>query len=84
MMVSDETRVVIDRAKRLYANRLRADLESLHMGRYVAIEPESGDHFLGDTFDEAVMAARTKYPSRLSYTLRIGQRAAFSMGGLQR
>ncbi len=83
-MVSDETRAVIDRAKRLYANRLRADLESQHMGRFVAIEPESGDYFLGDTFDEAVMSARTKYPSRLSYTLRIGQRAAFSMGGLQR
>ncbi len=83
-MVSDETRAVIDRAKRLYADRLRADLESQYMGRFVAIEPESGDYFLGNTFDEAVMAARIKYPSRLSYTLRIGKRAAFSMGGLQR
>jgi hypothetical protein len=83
-MVSDETRAVIDRAKRIYADRLRDDLESQHMGRFVAIEPESGDYFLADTFDEAVMAARTKHPSRLSYTLRIGQRAAFSMGGLQR
>ena len=83
-MVSDKTRAVIDRAKQLYANRLRADLESQHMGRFVAIEPESRDYFLGDTIDEAVMAARSKYPSRLSYTLRIGQRAAFSMGGLQR
>lgn len=83
-MVSDETRAVIDRAKRVYADRLRADLESQQMGRFVAIEPESGDYFLGDTFDEAVVAARIKYPSRLSYTLRIGQRAAFAMGGLQR
>ncbi len=83
-MVSDETRAVIDRAKRLYTDRLRGDLESQHMGRFVAIEPESGDYFLGDTFDEAVRSARTKYPSRLSYTLRIGQRAAFSMGELQR
>ncbi len=83
-MVSDETRAVIDRAKQFYADRLRADLESQQMGRFVAIEPESGDYFLGETFDAAVMSARTKYPSRLSYTLRIGQRAAFSMGGLQR
>ena len=82
-MVSDETRAVIDRAKRFYADRLRADLESQHIGRFVAIEPESGDYFLGETFDAAVMSARTKYPSRC-HTLRIGQRAAFSMGGLQR
>ena len=83
-MVSDETNAVIARAKRLYTEQLQAVLESRHAGRYVAIEPESGEYFLGDTFDEAVRSARTKYPSRLSHTIRIGQRAAFHMGGLQR
>jgi hypothetical protein len=83
-MVSDETQSVMERAKRLYAGQLQADLESRHMGRFVAIEPESGEYFLGDTFDEAVRAARTKYPSRLSHTIRIGHRAAFHIGGMQR
>jgi len=82
-MVSDKTKAVIDRAKHIYAQHLQADLESQHRGRFVAIEPESGDYFLGDTFDEAVKAARTKYPSRLSHTIRIGQRAAFHIGGLK-
>ena len=31
-MVSDKTSAVIDRAKRLYATRLRADQEPQHMG----------------------------------------------------
>ena len=31
---------------------------------------------------EAVKAARTKYPTRLSHTVKIGHRAAFHIGGL--
>ena len=81
-MVSAETRSVIDRAKQIYTNQLQSDLESQHMDRFVAIEPESGEYFLGDTFDEAVKSARTKYPSRLSHTIRIGHRAAFHIGVL--
>lgn len=83
-MVSAETRAVIDRAKRLYAERLQPLLEGQHLNRFVAIEPESGDYFLGDTFDEAVRSARARYPSRLSHTIRIGHRAAFHLGGWQR
>ena len=59
-MVSPDTRLVIDRAKRLYAERLQAELESQHRNRFVAIEPESGEYFLGDTFDEAVKSASAK------------------------
>ena len=82
-MVSAETRSVIERAKRIYADRLQAELESEHPGGFVAVEPDSGDHFLGDSFDEAVRAARAKHPARLSHTIRIGHRAAFHLGGLQ-
>ena len=83
-MVSADTKSVIERAKRIYAEQLRAVLEPLHLNRFVAIEPESGEYFLGDTFDEAVKSARAKHPSRLSHVIRIGHRAAFHMGGFQR
>jgi hypothetical protein len=83
-MVSADTKSVIERAKRIYAEQLQAVLEPQHLNRFVAIEPESGEYFLGDTFDETVKSARTKYPSRLTHTLRIGHRAAFHMGGMQR
>jgi hypothetical protein len=82
-MVSADTKSVIERAKRIYAEQLRAVLEPCHLNRFVAIEPESDDHFLGDTFDEAVKFARAKHPTRLAHTIRIGHRAAFHMGGLQ-
>ncbi|MGI9457702.1 MAG: hypothetical protein ACR2NU_14145 [Aeoliella sp.] len=79
-MVSEETKNVIERAKAIYERELRDSLEAEHRDRFVAIEPKSGDHFLADTFDGAVKAARSKYPSRLSHTIRIGHRAAFSIG----
>ena len=82
-MVSAETKSVIDRAKQIYADGLQSHLESQHRDRFVAIEPVSGDYFLGDTFDQAVKAARTKHPNRLSHTIRIGHRAAFHIGVLE-
>ena len=80
-MVSADTRSVIDRAKRIYAERLQATLEADHRGRFVAIEPESGDYFLADTFDAAVAAARAAHPSRLPHVMRVGHAAALHIGG---
>ena len=79
-MVSPETKLVIDRAKQIYSDRLQHDLEMEHLDRYVSIEPESGDYFVADTFDLAVQSAREKYPTRLSHTIKIGHRAAFHIG----
>ncbi len=82
-MVSEETRSVIARAKQVYAQH-RETLESEHRDRFVAIEPESGDYFLADSFDAAVRAARSAHPSRLSHTIRIGHEAAFHIGLMER
>lgn len=82
-MVSADAKAVIERAKRVYADRLQAVLEPQHQNRFVAIEPESGEYFLGDTFDEAVKSAAARHPSRLSHTIRIGHPAAFHIGGGQ-
>lgn len=80
-MISDQTRSVAERAKRIYEDRLRAELEPGQSGRFVAVEPDSGDHFLADTLDGAVRAARSAYPARLSHVLRVGYPAALYLGG---
>lgn len=82
-MVSADTRSVIERAKQIYAERLQAALEPQHRGRYVAIEPESVEHFLAETLDGAVRAARARHPARLSHTVRVGHPAALHLGGAQ-
>lgn len=82
-MVSDDTRSIIQRAKEIFEER-RATLESEHRDRFVAIEPESGDCFVEDSFDAAVKAARTAHPSRLTHTIHIGHEAAFHIGLMER
>lgn len=82
-MASTQTQSVAERAKRIYDERLRIALEAEHPGRFVAIEPESGDHFLDDTLDGAVRAARARHPARLSHVVRVGHPAALYIGGVE-
>ncbi|MCG8449288.1 MAG: hypothetical protein MI725_06885 [Pirellulales bacterium] len=79
-MLSQESKLVADKARRLYDERHRKSLEENHQGKFVCIEPESEDFFLGETFDEAVNQAIDAYPNRLTHTLRIGHRVAFHLG----
>lgn len=82
-MVSAETKSVIARAKEIYEQQLRSNLETNRMDRFVAIEPDSGEYFVADTFDAAVKMARSKYPTKLSHTIHIGHAAAFHIGVLR-
>ncbi len=81
-MVSEHTRSVAKRAKVLYEDRLRSKLEQEQHGKYVAIEPESGDFFLGETYGKAVMNARESHPDRISFVIRIGHEAAIHIGAM--
>lgn len=81
-MTSTHTNRVADLAKAIYSERLQADLEASHPNKYVAIEPESGQHFLANSFGGAVEAARAVYPDRISFVIRIGHPAALHLGGM--
>jgi hypothetical protein len=81
-MVSRQTALVAERARAIYGERLQAELEAAHPDRYVAIEPESGEHFLADSFAGAVAAARAAHPDHICFVIRIGHPAAIHLGGL--
>src|SRR5260370_11412801 len=79
-MISQESRDLIRRAELVYEQRHRAALEATHRDYFVAIEPDSGDYFLGHTLSEASAAARATYPDRRTYIIRVGHRAAIHIG----
>ena len=81
-MISDRTRSVMEQAKCIY-NTHKAGWESSRSGEYVSIEPQSGDFFFAKSFDAAVRAARTRYPERISHTMKIGYDATFFMGRME-
>jgi hypothetical protein len=68
------------RAQTIYEQRLRAVLEPKHLDDFVAIDPDSGDFFLGKTLSEAIQAARAAYPDRLPFALRVGHTTTVEMG----
>ncbi len=71
---------IADAAKRIYEAELKTALEARHRDEYVAIEPESKEYFLGKTFLEAALAAKSAFPARKSFVLRIGHETAFHIG----
>ncbi len=71
---------IADRAKKIYSDQLQSHLEVSHPDKFVAIEPDSGDFFVGTTLSEAVGKSRQKYPDRLVHTIRVGHRAAIHFG----
>jgi len=74
---------LFDRAKKIYEERLQSKLEQTHLNFFVAIEPESGDYFLGRTLSEAAAAARAAHPDRRSGVLRVGYRATLHIGAIE-
>lgn len=78
---AEVTDALAESGQRLYDERLRALLEPEQAGRFVAIEPESGRYFLGDTGIAALRAARGALPDKLFYLLRVGHEVAYRVGG---
>jgi len=81
-MLSRESKIVAEKARKLYDEKYRQSLEGSNYGEFVCIEPDSEECFLGPTFDEAVNKSIDAYPDRLTHTLRIGHSAAFHLGVL--
>ncbi len=79
-MMRDSQENIADAARRLYAERLRELLEPNHQDEFVAIEPVSGEYFLGHTLSEAIAASRSKFPDRLVHALRVGHKATVHFG----
>lgn len=79
-MVSQESRELFRRAEQIYQERLKVELEKTHLNAFVAIEPDSGDYFLGQTLSEAAAAARRAHPNARSCVLRVGHKATVEMG----
>jgi len=79
-MANDSSETVAREARKIYEERLRETLERSHRDEFVAIEPVSGDYFLGQTLTEAIGASRSKYPNRLAHALRVGHQAPVHFG----
>jgi hypothetical protein len=81
-MITQESQELARQAEWIYEHRLKAALEQTHAGEFVAIEPTSGEYFVGATLSKAIGAARIAHPRRVAYAMRIGHRTAVQLGTL--
>jgi hypothetical protein len=61
------------KAKAIYET-IRDEMETNYMGKIVAIDPETGDYFIGDSGIDAGDKAREKYPDKIFFLVRVGSR----------
>jgi hypothetical protein len=79
-MMPQNLHELVRSAEQLYDDKLRVQLEDTHPDEFIAIEPVSGDFYLGRTLSEAMGAARDAHPDRLSHAMRVGHKAALHFG----
>lgn len=79
-MSTDQMHDFVNRAETIYNDRLKDLLEPTHLHQFVAVEPDSGDYYLGRTLSEALGAARAAHPDRLAHAMRVGHKAALHFG----
>ena len=61
---------------------IKLQYEPIQNGKFLAIDIESKDTFLGDTSSEAVELARKAHPNKVFYVVKIGFSAAETLAGL--
>lgn len=59
------------KAEEIYSS-LSEELKKQNNGKYIAIETDSKDHFIGETRENAVSQAHKKYPGKLIFVRRVG------------
>ena len=78
-LLDAEGEKLTNRGERLYRTKLKDILEPEYTGMFAAIEPDSGDYFLGKRMIEAVDNAKAKHPDKLVYLTRVGFPTAVKM-----
>ena len=68
--------IITERGKEIYERLYPFFLP--YAGQFVAIETDSEDFFVGDTLDDAIEQARSKYPDKEFYCVQIGRDSLFS------
>lgn len=64
--------------QKFYEDQLRRKLETQYTGKFVAIEVDSGDYFVGNTLHEALERGKKKHPESVFYSVKVGFPAVYS------
>ena len=81
MMTKTQRDEFASRAERAYAEHLKQLLEPEHLGKLIAVEPDSGDYVLGKDLWELEAERERMFGSKLVHIFRVGGGPAVRIGG---
>ena len=70
------------KGQEIYEQKLKDKLESESLGKYVAIDVETEEYFLGESLEDALTKAKEKYPNKIFHSIKIGSTGVFTASGL--
>lgn len=76
----ERLRDLMGRARGIYRDRLKGELEPDRNGEIIAVEVESGEYFLGRSEIEAYDQAVKKHPGKKFAFLRVGSKTTHFVG----
>ncbi len=81
-MATPQSLELASRARAIYEEKLKRRLECTNPNDFVAVEPESGEFFLGKTLSEAIQTARARHADRMPFVFRVGHKTTVELGVL--
>src|SRR3990167_7071376 len=76
--LSTSTQELFEKGQKIYDTQLKDKLEPEYTGKFVAIDIETAEYFIGDSLDEALGKARGKYPSKIFHSVKVGSTGVFT------
>lgn len=71
--------VIAEKGEQIYKEKLSHKLEKTHKGKYVAIDVETEEYFLGKSPEEALEKAAKKFPNKIFHLIRIGYQGVYQV-----
>ena len=78
---SDALQRLADEARGIYETRIRASVEPAHDGKFIVIDLDSGEYEIDESDVEALRRAGERFPKGRLFTLRVGRKTAYRIGG---
>jgi len=81
LIKSADIQKIAEEGAKIY-DKIKSNYEPVNNGKFLAIDIESNDVFLGNTSSEAVELARKAHPNKVFYVVKIGFSAAETLASL--
>ncbi len=70
-------RAIAEAGERIYRDKYQKEYEAKHLGKFVAIDVQTEESYLGDTSEGALSAGRNVASKTVFHLVRVGSPGAF-------